>query len=501
MLSFQVFDEMGPAHEFPLVLAHMLGRDDIAIRSEITFRDGVVRCRRRGPEAAALCLLHDAGQMGRLMLQTCLLPDRDQPYVLSLELARHRIKQFIAKSEEWQMFELGAEHPAMREWERARESFTLAANETDPVAADRHARGSLVCAIEATERLARAHAQILLHRRFGTRAASSTTLGLGVWAGAPEEPIREVLQREADVVTIPLRWRELERSEGKYDWTATDRWMAWAAERKKPIIAGPLLDFSPEALPSWMHVWQNDFDTTRAMAYDHMAKVVDRYRSVVNIWNLAAGINVNDHFQFAPDQMLNLVRTAVVLVRQARRGARTMVELTQPFGEHAAFRRDSVSPLIWVDRLVQEGLRLDAIGVRLQFGVSSAGRATRDLFQISDMLDRLVHFDLPVMVTGVGVPSETIDPNGGHWHDSWTPQRQAEWIAQVFPVALSKPFVEAFIWGDIADHAGQDVASSGLLTERCEVRPAFVKVTGMRRRLRKPIGLLRDAERAAAAEP
>jgi len=497
MLSFKVFDDNGPAAEFPLILAHLLGRGDIAMRGEIVFRDGVVRCRRRGTEAAALCLLHDAGAAGRLMLQTCLLPDRDEPYLLSLELARHRIKEFIAKSEEWQMFEIGSEHPAMQEWERARASFTLAANELDPTIADRHARESLVAAIEATERLARSHAQILLHRRFGLRAAASTTLGLSVWSDAPDEPLREVIQREADLLVIPLRWRELERTEGKYDWSRTDRWMAWATERRKPIIAGPLLDFSPAALPSWVHVWQNDFDAMRAIIYDHLAKVVERYRGVVSMWNLAAGLNINDHVQLTAEQMLNLTRTAAVLVRQMRRGARTMVEVTQPFGEFAAFRRDALPPTVWLDRLVQEGLRLDAIGVRLQCGVSSDGRATRDLYQISDLLDRLLPFDLPVMVTGVGAPSDTIDPNGGQWHGSWTPQRQAEWIGQVFPIALSKPYVEAFLWGDLADHPNQELASSGLLSKAFEVRPAFVKLTGMRRRLKKPLGLLRQTEEAA----
>ena len=46
------------------------------------------------------------GPMGRIMLQTCLLPQRERPYDLAIELARHRIKMFIAKCEEWQMFDL-----------------------------------------------------------------------------------------------------------------------------------------------------------------------------------------------------------------------------------------------------------------------------------------------------------------------------------------------------------------------------------------------------------
>src|SRR5690606_37920746 len=120
-----------------------------------------------------------------LMLQTCLLPERDQPYLLSLELARHRIKMFIVKCEEWQMFDLSMDDPAMIAWEEARQLFTRALNTAAPAEADLLSRQSLVKGLEATERLASLHADILLHRRFGTRPASSTTLGVRIVPGKP----------------------------------------------------------------------------------------------------------------------------------------------------------------------------------------------------------------------------------------------------------------------------------------------------------------------------
>src|SRR4051794_16524602 len=117
MLRFAVFDQHGPAGTWPLVNAHLIGADDLAQRGDISFEDGQIICRKRGAEAVGISLLFDASPMGSLMLQTCLLPDRERPYLLSVELARHRIKMFIAKSEEWQMFDLSADHPAMRLWE------------------------------------------------------------------------------------------------------------------------------------------------------------------------------------------------------------------------------------------------------------------------------------------------------------------------------------------------------------------------------------------------
>ena len=206
------------------------------------------------------------------MLQTCLLPDREQPYVLSIELARHRIKMFIAKSEEWQMFDLSAEHPAMKLWEEARRLFTeawisddirsrrtrLAATVAEPTPSTPPSgwrwRMPRSCCIDVSAK----------------RAASSSTLGVRIWPGRDAQPLRDLIAKEFDLVVIPLNWREIEVTEGKYNWDPVDRWMEWASKQSKPIVAGPLLDFSKRAVPEWMYVWQHDYDTCRDMAYDHM---------------------------------------------------------------------------------------------------------------------------------------------------------------------------------------------------------------------------------------
>lgn len=514
MLQFKVFDDIGTRACFELKGAHLLLRDDVAIRGEVTLRDSpslsggsaggsggrLIRCRRRGTDPVALAIVHDAGRMGRLMLHTTLLPDREEPYLLALELARQRIKQFIAKSEEWQMFDLAPEHSAMRLWEEARHHFTLAINDLDPVAADGHAKRSLEAGVDASERLALAHAEILLHRRFGMRAASSTTLGIGVHPGRFDPPQQQLISKEADVVVVPLTWRELQVGEKRYDWDRTDRLMAWAHGQNKPIVTGPLLEFTTRAMPPWMEVWKHDFDTCRDLVYDHVAKVVERYRGVVGIWNLAAGLNVNPIFPFTSEQTIALLRTAGVLVRQLRRGGRTMVEVSHPFGEHTAFNRDSISPIAWLDQVVQEGLQLDCIGVRVHFGGTTPDLAARDLMQVSAILDRLLPFETPVMLTGLAVPSmPPDDPTSSQtswWHSGWSERTQARWISKLVSIALSKPFVEAVFWGDLLDRPELEVQSGGLISQSGEAKAALAALVTARRRLRKPIGLLKVAARS-----
>ncbi len=497
MLRFAVYDDNGPVQEWPLVNANLMGPGDLAIQGEVKFADGHVTGRARGANTVALSLQHDAGRMGRLVLQTCLVPDRERPYILTVELARHRIKMFIAKSEEWLMFELAADHPATRKWEEARKLFSAAINHADPVQASRIAQKSLVVGIDATERLAMSHADILLHWRFGSRPASSRTIGERVHPARDTQPLRDIVKRDFDLLVVPLRWNEVEVEEGQYNWEPIDRWVGWAGQEGIPVLLGPLLDFSKRALPKWMYVWQHDYNTCRDLMYEQVERVVQRYQSAVGIWNIASGLNTNDNFQFTPEQMFDLARMANLIARQARKGARTMIELTQPFGRHCATNRNSMPPVTFVDRAVQEGIRIDCIGVQLLFGQRSAGRATRDLMQISDVLDRFLALEMPVVVSAFGAPSEPIEERGGWWHQRWSPEVQSRWMNKVFAIAMSKPFVETLVWTDLYDHAQADLPGGGLVTDEGRPKPALGRLTSTRKRLHKPLGPRKDEVHAA----
>ena len=488
MLQFAVYDDHGPAEHWPLTGAYLIGSEGLTTPGKISLRSGHIVCKTRSTHPVALCVQHDAGPMGRLMLQTCLLMNRQRPYQLSIELARHRIKMFIAKSEEWQMFGLDADHPAMRLFEKARGLFSSALNMENPIEAGRTAQRSLRAAIKATEQLAVTHSDILLHRRFGSRPASSTSLGVRVGLERDSQPLREIVEEDFDLLVVPLNWSELEVEEGRYNWDPIDRWLDWARAQGKPCVLGPLLDFSKGALPKWMYVWQHDYNTCRDLIYEHVEKVVDRYRWAVSTWIVASGLNINDNFELTLDQMLDLTRMANLIARQARKGARTMIELIQPFGEHCASNRNALPPLTFIDRAIQEGIRTDCVGVQLLFGQSRAGRASRDLMQISDLLDRFGVLEMPLVVSAMGVPSEKIDEEGGWWHEPWSPRVQSRWMSKVFAIAMSKPFVELVVWTDLYDHPRAELPKGGLVSDTGRAKPVLQQLVTTRKKLRKPLG-------------
>jgi len=202
------------------------------------------------------------------------------------------------------------------------------------------------------------------------------------------------------------------------------------------------------------------------------------------MWNLGSGLHANQHFQFTDEQMIDLTRRASVLARQSRPGARTLIELTEPFCEHVASRPGALTPWQYLERLSQEGVHFDAVGIQMCFGGSNAGSAMRDLMQISSTLDRFLTFDCKVMVSAFGVPSLQSDPNAGWWREPWSEKVQSIWASRFVTIALSKPFVETVVWERLIDH---DAETTGLLLPNGKPKSVFAKLLAIRKRLRTPL--------------
>ena len=96
MFKFLVFDGDRPAKAWPVRNAYLVGADGNAIRSEIHFEGGAIHVQKRETGAAAFTLQHQAGDIGELTVQTCLLPESENSYILNVELARHRLMLLVA---------------------------------------------------------------------------------------------------------------------------------------------------------------------------------------------------------------------------------------------------------------------------------------------------------------------------------------------------------------------------------------------------------------------
>jgi len=519
MLKFRVFDKGSPDDPFLLRNAHMLGADHIGVRGSISFDGETITCEKRATGPVALALQYDAGDCGEITLQTCLLPDREQPYLLTQELARHRLMTVLAKQEDWMLFDLPTDHPAMRRLTVARGLFVKSLNASDdPEQADDLADDALAAAIDASEELALAHADTLFNRRRSAGQFHRGVFGCGVGLEQSTEKLRASLQANFDYLMLPTNWRRIEPQEQKYNWKPVDNWAEWAYRSRMPILAGPLISFDPCCSPEWITVMEHDYETIRDVLYEHIERLVTRYRNVVTLWNVVSGIHTNRHMNLTMDQIMDLTRMAVMLVKKIQPNGKTLVEITHPFGEYYAENPRSVPPFIYADMVLQAAIPIDAYGVRLTMGQPAAGQYARDLMQISCLLDRFSGLGKPVHVTGVAVPSEpapfeeddpemsgngdghalgkggpSTPPDGrcGHWRKPWSPMVQAHWLEAFYNIALSKPFVDSVAWLSLADHDELTLPHGGLAQADLKAKGAFHRLTKIRKELQAAAGLAR----------
>ncbi len=106
-MKFLVYKDGRPCKEFTLSGAYLFGADMIPFRhvDTIRFSDGVIECAKKSADSAGLSLLWPVEGFGRLLLSTTRIPERPEPYILNVELARARLMQITLKREDWALFD------------------------------------------------------------------------------------------------------------------------------------------------------------------------------------------------------------------------------------------------------------------------------------------------------------------------------------------------------------------------------------------------------------
>ena len=105
MLSFSVFADGQPAKRMNLASAYLIGSDDVPLRADISFKDGLITCKKRAGGPAGLAVPWEVEGVGTVMLETGRVLDRTEPYILSVELARGRLTRINQKIEDWGMLD------------------------------------------------------------------------------------------------------------------------------------------------------------------------------------------------------------------------------------------------------------------------------------------------------------------------------------------------------------------------------------------------------------
>lgn len=475
MISFVVYINGRLAEKVNLNGAYVVGSDDVPLRAEISFKSGIITCKKRAAGPAGLALLWEVDGAGVLLLETIRVQERDRPYVLQVELARGRLMRVANKMEEWGLLDYEGTRELAVRVEQARDLLIRSLQADQPVNAAKLAQDALVAAVQTSEDLAQFHGSAMLSRRKQSTGLSRKIFGSSFALDKPTELARKRLTGAFDFATLPINWRDIEPTEQAFNWKALDGWVEVLSRASAgiPLRGSPLLCFAERHVPDWLYIWEHDFDTIRDLAFEHVRRVINRYGQHIHTWTVIRGIHAPTCFAFSFEQLMELTRMAAALCKQISPRGTALVELVFPFGEYYARNQRTIPPLLYADMVVQSGVNFDGFGLRFQMGAPIDGMFARDLFAVSTVLDLFAKLGKPLHVTGVEVPSQSgtrsdgepdlshPSSSAGYWHAPWSEAIQAEWLHRFYEIALSKPFVDSVCWQSLWDSPANTLDGSG----------------------------------------
>ncbi len=489
-MKFEVYKNGKLDKNFALHGASLFGADRTPFRNSkyMTLANGVIDCAPRGSEPAGLSLLWPVEGFGNVMLYTTRLPERPEPYIMNLELARAKLMEIYIKREDWAIVEQDNELTEL--FDEAKNSFVAALDNIND-----HPKASVcadICtqkALVLSEKMALKYADLLFATRLKNRGFSRSSLGCKITPGLLDS--KNYLKAISELfahISIPVNWAKIEPVKGQYDFSELDKCVKVFGQKRLLLSAGPLLRFEPAFLPEWMQKDGRDFQKVRQDCYEFVSKIVTRYAKYIHIWQVIGAMNACNYFKFSFDRILEITRTACLAAREADNRSLKMIEIICPWGEYYAHDFDTVPPLVYVDMVTQAGINFDALGVQMIFGKDQPGMHVRDMMQISSMLDRFFSVQKPLHITSVSVPDTSTLPGqspcaAGMWRSPWSQVLQAKWIESFYKIAFSKPYVNTVTYSCLADNVDELVSGSGLLNAKCMPKKSFMEIVRIQKNI------------------
>ncbi len=243
----------------------------------------------------------------------------------------------------------------------------------------------------------------------------------------------------------------------------------------------------PAALPDWLYLFDDDFESVLDFASALVRAAVERYRGKVDAWICAGRVNTAEVLSLREQQRLRLVARSVELTRALDPDTPALVSFDQPWAEYMRQRHADFPPLHFADTLVRAGVELSGLMLEMNVGYFPGGTLPRHAVEFNRQLDMWSLLGLPLWLS-LCAPSATADDPRAQKKVSlppgvWTAAVQQAFAARFVPLALAKPVVQGVFWNQLRDNQPHDFPHGGLLDAHGKAKPALSTLAAIRKRI------------------
>jgi hypothetical protein len=463
--------------------AFLGGFDGRIFPTRIEVAENMIICRRNQPDSAKLHISWPVKGFGTPVVNTAQLREREEPYILPLELARGKITSIRNQHSAWELAGMHIPDAFLEQRRMAHHCFRKAVVSTDdPDKCAASANQALVHAFSAAEILTKSYVeQRLAVRRQRASSLLPVSMGCGLGSVAPGPELVADFCGAFNAAIVPVEWRRIEGVEGEYQWDLHDAQVDWCEANRLLMVGGPLLDLSVGGIPEWLKTWSNDVLNLQSFVTDFVETAMSRYLGRIRHWEVVARCNTGGALELSEENRLSLVARVLEAARQVDDETRISIRVDQPWGDYQSVGQHRLSPLQFVDALVRSGVGLSGVNLEVAIGYRPDGSASRDLHDFSRMLDRWSCLGIPLSLT-LAFPSQRVSgPNGASrtvncWKDEHSEAAQAAWVDLYLPLLMAKDSIVGVFWHRLQDNGSGRYPGSALWRESGEARQALQSI-------------------------
>ena len=470
--------------------AYIGGMEGRVFPTRVEVDGNVLLCRRQSSESGKLHVSWPVAGSGRPTINTTSLPERDEPYLLAVELARGKISQLRDQVGAWEVAGMTIPDDFAPLHKDAYRQFSQSVANLDNLArATELANQAIEKAFAAGDLLAKAYTQQRLAARRQRSHSLPASLGCNLGQALPDDAGTEHFCNAFNEAAVPIEWRHIEPVEGEYDWQLYDQQVEWCQQNKLLVTGGPLLDMSPGGLPEWLWQWEHDFHNLQSFVTNFVQTAISRYVGKIRNWEVSARANTGGALALSEENRLTLVASTIEAARKVDEEVQLTIRVDQPWSEYLARGQHRLNPLQFVDALARSGVGLSGINLEIAVGYRPRSTGSRDLLDFSQQIDHWSNLGVPLHVTLAFPSSDETDPeltsdlevDAPQWKDGWSEMAQAEWVDQYVPILMAKQTVVGIYWTHFTDQSPHFFPNAGLMRRDNTPKPALDRIIQYRR--------------------